>query len=304
MTGDEGRGPAIELTDLTKRYRDRTVVDRLCLSIPAGSTFGLIGPNGAGKSTTIRMLMGMLPITSGSARVLGHDVTAEPTRVKQRVGYVPEVHHIYRWMLAGEVIGFARSFYETWDDESCARLIDLFELDVRKRVKHLSKGMLAKLALLLAVAHGPELLILDEPMSGMDPLAREEFLDGVVRTLCERRCTVVFSSHTLADVQRLADSVGILYEGRLLAYCSVDELLVSTKRLRIVLRDGCLPRSEPEGTIWQGLDRREWSLTVRGFTPEVLHRIRSENPVEAVDVRDLNLEEVFKDYVRGRRSSR
>lgn len=296
--------PAIRLTGLTKRYRDRTVVDRLNLNVPVGSTFGLIGPNGAGKSTTIRMLMGMLPITSGEAHVLGLDVSAEPTRVKQRIGYVPEVHHIYRWMLVEEVIGFARSFYETWDDETCARLLELFELDVRRRVKHLSKGMLAKLALLLAVAHEPEILILDEPMSGMDPLAREEFLDGVVRALYERRCTVLFSSHTLADVQRLADSVGILYEGRLLAHCPVDELLTSTKRVRVVLRDGCLPQSQPEGTIWRALDRREWSLTVRGLTPEVLRRLRDENQVEAVDVRDLNLEDVFKDYVRGRRPPR
>ncbi len=303
MSGDEGLGPAIELTDLTRRYSGRAVVDRLSLSIPAGSTFGLVGPNGAGKSTTIKMIMGMLPMTSGSARVLGLDVAAEPARVKQRVGYVPEVHHIYRWMRVAEVIGFVRSFYDTWNDAYCAQLLDLFELDVKKRVKHLSKGMLAKLALILAVAHEPDLLVLDEPMSGMDPLARDEFLDGIVRTLCERQCTVLFLSHTLADVRRLADSVGILYEGRLLVHCGVEELLASTKRVSAVLRDGCLPRSEPEGMIWQSLQRREWSLTVRGCTSEVVQRIRAENPVEAIAVRDLSLEEVFKDYVKGRRPS-
>jgi ABC-2 type transport system ATP-binding protein len=302
MTGEDP-APAIELSDLTKRYGDRTAVDRLSLSIPAGNTFGLIGPNGAGKSTTIKMLMGMLSITSGKARVLGIDAASDATRVKERVGYVPEVHHIYRWMTVGEVVGFTRSFFNTWNDRFCDRLLDLFELDLRKRVKHLSKGMLAKLGLILAVAHEPELLILDEPMSGMDPLARDEFLDGVVRTLYERKCTVLFSSHTLSDVQRLADSVGILYEGRLLVHCGVDELLGSTKRVNVVLRDGCLPQSEPAGTVWQDIDRREWSLTIRGFTPEVLRRIRAENPVEAICVRDLNLEEVFKDYVKGRRPS-
>lgn len=217
---------------------------------------------------------------------------------------MPEVHHIYRWMLVREVVGFARSFYETWNDAYCRRLLGLFELDPRKRVKHLSKGMLAKLGLILAVAHEPDLLILDEPMSGMDPIARDEFLDGVVRTLCERRCTVLFSSHTLSDVQRLADSVGILHDGRLLVHCEVDDLLQSTKRVEVVLRDGCLPRFEPEGTVWQSLERREWSITVRGLTPEVVRRIRDENPVEAISVRDLNLEELFKDYVKGRRSSR
>lgn len=216
---------------------------------------------------------------------------------------MPETHHIYGWMRVGEVIGFVRSFYDTWNNTYCAHLLDLFELDVRKRVKHLSKGMLAKLALILAVAHDPDLLVLDEPMSGMDPLARDEFLDGVVRTLYERPCTVLFSSHTLADVQRLADTVGILYEGRLLVHCGVDELLASTKRVNAVLRDGSLPRSEPDGTIWQSLQRREWSLTIRGCTSEVVQRIQSENPVEAIAVRDLSLEEVFKDYVKGRRPS-
>jgi ABC-2 type transport system ATP-binding protein len=304
MTGIDGSCPGIELTELTKRYRNHTAVDRLTLCIPRGSIFGLIGPNGAGKSTTIKMLMGMLSITSGTARVLGIDVVDDSTRVKQRVGYVPEVHHIYRWMRVGEVIGFARSFYETWNDEYCTRLLDLFELDVRQCVKHLSKGMLAKLGLILAVAHEPDLLILDEPMSGMDPLARDEFLDGVVRTLYERRCTVLFSSHTLSDVQRLADTVGILYEGHLLVHCGVDELLATTKRINAVLEDGCLPRSEPDGTVWQDVQRREWSLTVSGFTPELVRRIRDENPVNAVSVRDLNLEEVFKDYIRGRRVPR
>jgi ABC-2 type transport system ATP-binding protein len=304
MTGIDGSRPGIELTELTKRHRNHTAVDRLTLCIPRGSIFGLIGPNGAGKSTTIKMLMGMLSSTSGTARVLGIDVADDSTTVKQSVGYVPEVQHIYRWMRVGEVIGFARSFYETWNDEYCSRLLGLFELDVRQRVKHLSKGMLAKLGLILAVAHEPDLLILDEPMSAMDPLARDEFLDGVVRTLYERRCTVLFSSHTLSDVQRLADTVGILYEGCLLVHCGIDELIATTKRINAVLADGCLPKSEPDGTVWQNVQRREWSLTVTGFTPELVQRIRDENPVNAVSVRDLNLEEVFKDYIKGRRPPR
>src|SRR5262245_3448109 len=191
---------AIELTGVTRRYGKATAVDDLTLHIPRGQTFGLIGPNGAGKSTTIKMLMGMLRPHAGRIRVLGIDVFAEPSRMKQRVGYVPEVPQIYRWMRVGEVIGFTRSFYPTWSDDECARLLDLFALDPAKKVKHLSKGMAAKLSLLLALAHEPEVLILDEPMSGLDPLVREEFLDGVLRAVCERRRTVLFSSHTLDDV--------------------------------------------------------------------------------------------------------
>jgi ABC-2 type transport system ATP-binding protein len=302
MIADRHPEFAVELVGVSKRYGRATVVDDLTLRIPCGGTFGLLGPNGAGKSTTIKMLMGMLAPSAGRIRVLGIDVAAQPARMKQRVGYVPELHHIYRWMRVGEVIGFTKSFYETWNEDLCASLLDLFALDTNKRVKHLSKGMAAKLALLLAVAHEPELLVLDEPTSGLDPVVREEFLDGVLRALCDRQRTVLFSSHTLEDVRRLADTVGILYEGRLLVQRGVDELLASTKRIRAVLRDGCLPRREPDGTVWQRVQRREWLLTVRDFSPDLVHSLQADNPLESVEVLDLNLEELFKDYVKGRRA--
>ncbi len=299
-TPDQG-GFAIEIEGVSKRFGRATAVDGLTLRVPAGTVLGLIGPNGAGKSTTIKMLMGMMSITAGRIRVLGIDVSAEPARMKQRVGYVPEFHHVYRWMTIGEAVGFARSFYPTWNDRLSAGLLDLFALDAAKKVKHLSKGMLAKLGLLLAVAHEPEVLVLDEPTSGLDPIAREEFLDGVLRTVCERRCTVLFSSHTMEDVQRLADAVAILHEGRLLAHRPVDDLLASTKRIRAVLHDGCLPCRPPAGTVWQRVVRREWLLTVADFSPAVLGELREENPVDNVEVADLNLEDVFKDFIKGRR---
>lgn len=292
---------AIELEGVTKRFGDKLAVDDLTLRIPAGCTYGFIGPNGAGKTTTIRMLMRMLPMTAGRARVLGIDVAASPAAMKQRVGFVPELHHIYRWMRVRDVLAFCRALYPTWNDERCAELLDLFELEPRKRVRHLSKGMLAKLALLLAVAHEPEVLILDEPTSGLDPLVREEFVEGVLRTICARERTVLFSSHTLSDVQRLADRVGIIYAGRLLTDCPIDELLSGTKRIRAVLRDGYQPAESPPGTIWQRIERREWLLTVRDFSPGLLDELRSRHRLEHVEVVDLGLEDVFKDMVRGRR---
>jgi ABC-2 type transport system ATP-binding protein len=214
---------------------------------------------------------------------------------------VPEVPQMYRWMRVGELIGFTRAFYPTWSKDECARLLDLFALDTAKKVKHLSKGMAAKLSLLLALAHEPEVLILDEPTSGLDPLVREEFLDGVLGAVCERRRTVLFSSHTLDDVSRLAETVGILYHGRLLVQRRVDDLLASARRIRAVLRDGCLPQHEPAGIVWQRVERREWLLTVSDFSPALLDQLRAENAVEHVEVTGLNLEELFKDFVKGRR---
>lgn len=296
MTTD---GPAVELSGVTKRYGRTTVVDGMTLAIPRGMTMGLVGPNGAGKSTTVRMLMGMLRPTSGEVRVLGMEMPGEAPAMRKRVGYVPERHDIYPWMTVREAIGFTRSFYETWDDDHCAEMVDLFALDVKKKVKHLSKGMLVKVGLLLAVSHRPELLVLDEPTSGLDPIVHEDFLDGVLRAICGGKTTVVYSSHNLGDIRRLADSVCILRGGKIVVRRGIEELLASVKRVRAVLTDGHLPRWVPEGTVWQKVERREWLLTVDDFSAELAARIKAENPVEGVEVLDLSLGDVFRDFVLG-----
>ena len=306
MTTTPDNGPAIELVGLTKRFGRATAavtaVDDLSVRIEPGSTFGLIGPNGAGKTTTIKMLMGVLTPTAGIARVMGADVAGKTLLVKQRVGYVPEIHNIDRWMRIEEVVGFCGSLYESWNDRTCREMLELFGLDAKKKVKHLSKGMLVKLSLVLAVSHEPEVLVLDEPMAGLDPLAREEFLDGVLRTICERGRTVLFSTHSLDDVQRLADTVGILYGGRLLVHRKIDELLGSTKRIRATLSGDSPPEQLPDNTIWQQVRGREWSLTVADFTPQAVQQVEAADGVENVEVVDIGLEELFKDFIRGQRA--
>lgn len=304
MTPATSQVPAIELVGVTKHYRTAIAVDNMTLTIPTGTVFGLIGPNGAGKSTTIRMLMGMLAPSAGQIRVLGIDVATDAAQIRRRVGYVPERHDIYPWMTVGEVIDFVRAFYRSWDNDFCAEMFDLFTLDRRKKVKQLSKGMLVKLSLLLAVSHRPELLILDEPTSGLDPIVHEDFLEAVLKAIASRRTTVLFSSHNLDDIRRLADSVGIMRQGKLVVQRGIDDLLSSTKRVRAVLADGRLPRWVPEGTIWQRVERREWLLTIDSFHPEVIERIRSENDVETVEVIDLALGELFRDYILGEGANR
>jgi ABC-2 type transport system ATP-binding protein len=301
MSETPSKSAAIELIGLTKRFGATVAVDNLNLSIAAGTTLGFIGPNGAGKTTTIRMLMGMMRPTAGRARILGRDVLDDPAEMKQHIGYVPEMHFVYRWMRVRDAIGFCRSLFRGWNDERCGELLTLFELDPRKRVKQLSKGMLAKLSLLLALAHDPEVLILDEPTSGLDPLIREEFLDGVLRAICAEQRTVLFSSHTLSDVQRLADNVALIIEGRLMAHCPTDELVSGTKRIRVVLPNGGPPCEPPPGTLYQRLEQREWLLTVQGFSGGTLDYLHQRFPAKSVEVSDLGLEEIFKDFVKGRR---
>jgi ABC-2 type transport system ATP-binding protein len=225
------------------------------------------------------------------------------SELKQRVGYVPETSHIPAWMTVGEVTRFCRALFERWNDEQCASLLDMFELPMGKRVRQLSKGMLAKLSLVLALSHEPELLVLDEPLSGLDPIARDEFLDGVLKGLCENsQRTIVFSSHQLDEVNRLADTVAVMHRGRVLVHTTLDELR-SARRVRAVLDDGRLPSNPPPETIWQTVNRREWQLTLYPFSQNAVERLRDANPVTGVEVFDLSLDDIFKDLVRGRSQS-
>jgi ABC-2 type transport system ATP-binding protein len=267
------------------------------MTIPRGITLGLIGPNGAGKSTAIRMLMGTLAPTSGEVRMFGMNVARHTATTRHLVGYVPERHDVYPWMTVAEVVRFTASFYPNWDASYCDEMLDMFALDTRKKVKHLSKGMTVKLGLLLAVSHRPELLILDEPTSGLDPIVHDDFLEAVLHSVSGRGTTVLYSSHNLEDVRRLADFVCILRAGKILVHGQVDELLASVKRVRAVLTDGHLPRWVPDDTVYQRINRREWMLTVSRFSDDVEERLKAENPVETVEVYDLNLGELFKDYI-------
>jgi ABC-2 type transport system ATP-binding protein len=293
-------GPAIELQHLTRRFGNKTVVNDLSMTIAPGSTFGFIGLNGAGKTTTIRMIVGLLAPNSGTIRVADHDVPSQRDRIKWKIGYVPDRPNVYSWMRVGEAISFCKSFYLRWNDDYVAELLRTFQLDLTKRVKHLSKGMAAKLQLLLALGHEPEILILDEPMSGLDPLVREEFLKGLIAAVAERKQTVLFSSHTLSDVQRLADSIGLLHEGRLLVHSPIDQLLEKTKRIRAVLKDSAKPGEIPPGVLLQKVTGREWMLTVENFSRPQVEFLREKNSIESVEVQDLSLDDVFKDYVKGR----
>ncbi len=290
---------AIDVRGLTKRYGANVASNEIDLRVKPGTTFGLLGPNGAGKSTLIRMLMGLTSSDSGEAYLLGIDVNQRSSDLRKRIGYVPELHFIYRWMTIGEVLGFVSSLYNHWDTELAESLISRFELPITKRVSALSKGMTAKLGLVLALSHRPDLLILDEPTSGLDPIIREDFLESVLRSHSGGNRTILFSSHHVDDVERVSDEVGIMVQGKLRVSGPPEELRSRIKRIRAVLRDGTLPKWTPEETLHQRISRREWTLTVDPFSIELIERLQSENDLVAVDIIDLNLEEIFKDLVRG-----
>lgn len=298
----EGSIPdAIQLRGLRKEYARGDGVHGLDLSIPQGCSFGLLGPNGAGKSTTIKMLMGLITPTAGDALILGTSVREDPERLRMRVGYVPERHHVYPWMSVGEVIWFTRAFYPTWDETLTLQLLKNYGLSTGKKVKELSHGMLTKLALILALAHDPDVLLLDEPTTGLDPLIREEFLDGIKHLLRKRPRTLLFSSHILSDIEKVAETIGIINEGKLLICAERKDLLRKTRRLHVSLKEGHRQTAPPGGTVFEEFSDGCWRLTVHGFSEDTLGRLEQQNDVAQVNVHEIGLEDIFKDFIKGAR---
>lgn len=296
---------AIRTVGLTHRFGRLTAVRELNLTIPRGATYGFIGLNGAGKSTTIRMLTGLLPPTSGRAFIDGIDIAENRLTAISRIGYVPDRPAAYPWMRVDEVLYFARSAWPVWNEPLVADLVPRYRLDPRQKVGKLSKGTAAKLSLLLALAHDPAILILDEPTDGLDAIAKEEFFEQVLGAVCDAPRTILLSSHALNEVQRIADHIGIIHEGRLILQARAEDLLMRTKRIRVTFENGTLEKARPaappppEGTVWARTEAREWVLTVQNFSDDTLAHIRAAGPVRSLNVLDLALDEVFKDIIRG-----
>ena len=292
---------AIIIEHFTKRYGAREAVHDLSLEVPAGSIFGLLGQNGAGKSTTIKTLLNLLQPTSGRLRVLGMDCTADSVAVRRRVGYLPEESCYYPWMTVDEIVSFNSAFYETWDSALAASLLKRLELPRARRLRELSRGMQAKVGLAMALSSRPELLILDDPTSGLDPVVRHEFLEAMIGNVQAEGGTVFFSTHMLHEMERVADEVAILHEGRLRVRAPLDRLKDSTRKLRAVY-----PVSVPETFPLPDIVRVERNshqvlLTVSGFDASMPAALR-DHGAESVEVIDLSLEEIFVETVKGARS--
>jgi ABC-2 type transport system ATP-binding protein len=209
------RKPVIDITGLTRRFGDKTALDSVSLSLPRGAVYGLVGANGAGKTTLIRHIMGLLRAEDGSVRVFGLDPVADPVAVLSRIGYLSEENDIPGWMRVDELIRYSRAFYPDWDDPYAEELRDAFALDPAAKIRTLSKGQKARMGLLIALAHQPDLLVLDEPSSGLDPIVRRDILGAVIRTIADEGRTVLFSSHLLEEVEQVADHVTMISDGRI-----------------------------------------------------------------------------------------
>jgi ABC-2 type transport system ATP-binding protein len=215
---------AVHVEGLDRRFRGTEALRDVYLTIPVGSVFGLIGLNGAGKTTLIRHLIGLLNAQRGRVTVLGENPVDAPQRLLKRIGYMTEEDSLPRWMRVGDMIDFSRALYPTWDDAYARGLCETFALRRASKLSELSKGQRARVGLLVAIAHRPELLVLDEPSSGLDPIARSDILEAIIRTINEEGRTVLFSSHLLEEVDRVCDSIALMHEGRIIESTTIERM--------------------------------------------------------------------------------
>ncbi|HEY1686024.1 MAG TPA: ABC transporter ATP-binding protein [Tepidisphaeraceae bacterium] len=284
----------IQMRDVHKSFGKAEVLRGVEMSVPAGQTFAFLGRNGAGKSTTIRTMLGLLHADTGEIRVLGLDPKKDALEIRRRVGYVAEDQQMFGWMRVKQLISFIAPFYPMWDQKWANDLAQRFELPMNTRIKHLSKGQGVRVALLLALAHRPELVILDDPTLGLDPIMRKEFLRDLVSYLQAERTSVFFSSHLLYEIEPVADSVVILDHGRVVRQASTEELREKVKRLIAPL--------EYAQTLRGLAGLLDFSTSGRQATAVVddIEAVRSSlNP--SIEEIDLNLDEIFEAYVIGRK---
>ena len=289
----------IETRGLTRYFGGRCVVDSLDLSVPRGCIFGFLGRNGAGKSTTIRMLLGLLAPTRGSAFVLGSDSRALPPDVRARIGYLAEGHHVYGWMSVAECGRFQSAFYPRWNDRVFRSVLSHFGLKETAHAGDLSRGERAGLCLALTLAPEPELLILDDPALGLDPVARRGLLQSMIYLTRRADQTVFFSSHLLSDVERVADRIAVLDGSLLRADCSLDTFRSRVRQF--ILTFPATPPALPPlpGLLQTFRAGREVTLTLASCDDGTERRLAALG-ADHVEPVPLGLEDAFVSYLSDR----
>lgn len=218
----------IELRGIVKSYGSKEVLTGLDLAVPQGAVVGLLGTNGCGKTTLLKCALGLIRPKAGTTRLLDEDAWSLTAAAKMRIGYVPQVVGLYPWMKVRHLIDYTAAFYPNWNHAMVANLVKEWSIPMDDRIGPLSVGQVQKLAILLAVGHEPDLLILDEPAASLDPLARRQFLQMIIDMAEPGRRTVLFSTHITSDLERVADRVAILKSGRIAWFGLLDELKEQT----------------------------------------------------------------------------
>ncbi|HEU4592979.1 MAG TPA: ABC transporter ATP-binding protein [Steroidobacteraceae bacterium] len=282
----------VDVTGLSRTYGDRKALDGVSFRANPGQVYGLVGSNGAGKTTLLKHLLGLLRATAGTVRVFGLDPVRDPVGVLGRIGYLSEERDLPEWMSIEELMRYTQAYHPTWDAGYARELLETFALDPRKKIKDLSKGMRAQAGLIAAVAHRPQLLILDEPSSGLDVVVRRDILDAVVRAVADDGRTVIFSSHLLDEVERMSDHVTLMHQGRVTLSGVLDQVRRTYQRSRVRFAEHFDEPPVLDTALMMEGGGRTWSVVHSGSL-EQFHRAVRARGGDIVESRDATLEEIF-----------
>jgi ABC-2 type transport system ATP-binding protein len=289
---------AIQVQQLTRVFGSVRAVDSVHLDVAQGTVFGLLGPNGAGKSTLLKLLVGHLRPTSGIMSLLGQPLAKRDASLWLRMGYVAQARYLPGWMTGAECLRFARAFHPNWDEAKVAHLTRRLELALDTRISNLSRGHYVRLQIALAMAYNPDLILLDEPTSGLDPVGRHELLGLLIEELGQRACTVVFSSHLVEDIERMADTVAIMDAGKVLACGPVDAIKSSRRRIEFTHQMADSELSAVPGLIAVKREPRA-TVAVTSEPENAIRFLQSHGAADATIVSN-SLEQTFLDYVNRR----
>lgn len=293
----------VEIRDLTRRFWRTTALADITLDIPRGVVFGLVGENGAGKTTLIKHLLGLFKPQSGTVSVFGLNPVNDPVEVLGRIGYLSESREMPDWMRIGQFMSYSQAFYPKWDATYAEELRGMFELAKDQRIKSLSRGQRARVGLLAALAHRPDFLVLDEPSSGLDPIVRRDILSAIIRTVADEGRTILFSSHLLDEVERVADHVAMLHVGRLVMSAPLDRILDEHHVLTLQFPESLAAAPALPGVLdWSG-EGREWTCVCNGEL-EQLRAAAATARAAIVEERRPSLEDVFLARARTEPSQR
>ena len=288
-------GYAITTDSLTKRFGRLRALDGVSARVPTGAIYGLMGPNGAGKTTFIRCLLNLIDPTRGSATVLGHDVIRDSVAIRRRVGHVAALQPLWDWMKVREFAGFMAGCYPRWNQQPVSDILSRVGIEQNARIQTLSRGQRALTALAVAIGHEPDLLLLDEALTGLDPIARREVLRNVIEAMHAEGCTVFITGQDIADMERICDHVGFLVKGRLILESTLDDLKARVKRIRVE-HPADSPPEIPAGAVQLERSARETLFTTRDFTPHLPDSLAGAD--HRVEVTDLSLEDIFVHLVQ------
>jgi ABC-2 type transport system ATP-binding protein len=296
------REQPIKVKGLTKKFGKKTALNKVDLTVSRGRVLGLVGENGAGKTTLIKHLMGLLKAQQGIVRVFGIDPVKDPVGVLSRIGYLSEERDLPQWMRVDELMNYTRAFYPDWDTSYAEELRQIFKLDESSKIKQLSQGQKARAALLTALAYRPPLLLLDEPSSGLDPIVRRDILGAIIRTVADEGRTVLFSSHLLEEVERVADDVAMIHNGEIVMRDSLENIKAShhviTLRFPEPVKD---PPQFPGALSVEGKDQ-EWTIVCNDSLDELSAKAKDMG-CEIYQETPPTLEDVFVAYVGVDRSA-